>query len=273
MSGGRPGRIGLGLAIVLAWIAACAPPTLPPTPAPVHLTLSGSTAMQPLLSELVNAFQSQHPNAIVSVQAVNSTWGVHQIRSARGEPVLGAVSTAPPADVWAAPIAQDAVALIVHPSNPLQDLTWTRLQDLFGGRLWRWSDLGVQVSEDEIVVVSREEGSGTRAVFESRVMEGRPVVPTAVVMPGSEAVVQFVATHPGAIGYVSRGQVTSQVKVLDVEGVSPSPDTVADHSYGLAQPFYLIALQEPTGVARQFVDFCLSPEGQALVARRYAPVR
>ena len=220
-----------------------------------------------------------------------------------GEADLGATSVAVTENVWAAPVALDAIALVVHPDNPLENLTLAQVHDVFGGQVWRWRDLGIDLPEDEITVVSREGGSGTRMAFEVLVMahgqglldcqpvlavdrgsegssavrvegcEGTPVTPTAIVAPSSASVVDYVRAHPSAIGYVSRGYAGSGVRVVPVEGLSPAPENIHDGGYHLAEPFYLVARKEPTGAARQFVDFCLSPEGQRIVATGYVPVR
>ena len=106
-----------------------------------------------------------------------------------------------------------------------------------------------------------------------------PVTSTAVLMYGSQAVIERVASHPGAIGYVSAGYLALAqgtdlpVRVVAVEGVPPEPSRLSDGSYPLVRPVYLLAPHEPMGAARLFVDFCLSPQGQALVAQGYAPVR
>jgi phosphate transport system substrate-binding protein len=95
----------------------------------------------------------------------------------------------------------------------------------------------------------------------------------AVLAFGGADVIAFVSAHPGAIGYVSAGLVSSQVKVVGVEGDRPTPARIADGTYPLSQPFYLIAPKEPDGAAKRFVDFCLGAQGQSIVARQYLPVR
>jgi phosphate transport system substrate-binding protein len=215
---------------------------------------------------------------------------------------LGASTVAVADEVWAAPIALDAVAIIVHPDNPLRSLALAQVRDVFGGRVWRWTDLGTDWGVDEIVVVSREEGSGTRMAFEATAMiapgsgtcqprltvesGGSPegavhveacqadqVTPTAVIMVDSDAVVTYVQDHPGAIGYVSQAYASSQVQAVSIEGLEPSPADIRKGGYLLVEPFFLISLREPDGPPRAFVDFCLSAEGQAIVAQEYVPVR
>jgi phosphate transport system substrate-binding protein len=171
----------------------------------------------------------------------------------------------------------------VHAGNPLSSLTLTQLREVFSGRTWRWSELGAQASEQEIVVVTRETGSGTRAAFERQVLRSSPaqdaaMTTMAVLRLSSARMVAYVAEHPAAVGYVALGALDAapdraQVKVLAIEGVAPGPAQVAAGDYPLSLPIHLVAPAEPTGAARRFLDFCLGPQGQRLVAERYVPVR
>lgn len=121
-----------------------------------------------------------------------------------------------------------------------------------------------------LTIVSREAGSGTRAAFESLVLGDYNVALLAVVMPSSEAVLEYVARTPGAIGYVSTlwlGQPAADgVRVPPVEGRLPTASAVADGSYPLVRPLYLAAVSEPAGDVRAFAQWALGSEGQAVVA-------
>ncbi len=257
--------------VLILICSACATPPVPTPTRPVQVvSVSGASAMAPLLAALAEAFEQASPDVQIRIQTVNSAVGLAQVR--QGHADLAAVAAEPPADLWRAPIALDGLALIVHIDNPLDTLTEAQAQALFGGRLWHWHDLGVTMAEDEITILSREEGSGDRMVFET-LMKGLPVTPTAVLLFGAQAVVDFVATHPGAIGYVSQGMLSPQVKALRLEDVAPTRETVAQQRYRLIRPFFLVAVTEPDGPARAFVDFILGEQGQAIVARQYAPVR
>jgi phosphate transport system substrate-binding protein len=112
-----------------------------------------------------------------------------------------------------------------------------------------------------LTVVSREEGSGTRAAFESIVLGGESATLNAVVMPSSEATVEYVASSPGAVGYVSTGHLDESVRVLPVEGVLPTRQTINDGSYPLWRQLYLASVGEPTGEAREFSQYVLSGGG------------
>lgn len=262
------GRIWLLIGL-LTLLAACGAPTL--SSELIRLTVTGSTTMTPLLAELIEAYHTRFPQVSVAIEEGSSRLGLMRLKE--GKTTLGASSWLPAEDaaaVWSAPVAIDGIAVIVHPDNPAAALTLAQLREVFSGRSWDWAELG---GAGEAQVISREEGSGTRAAFEARVMEGQPVTPTALVMPGSQAVADYVAAHPDAIGYVSMGYLSEQIKALAVEGVLPTPKTVADGAYHLTRPLFLVAPQEPDGAARSFVDFVLSAEGQRIVGQHYGRVR
>ncbi len=254
---------------LLALLTACSTPTL--SPQPVRFTIVGSTAMTPLLAELVEAYQAHFSQVSITIEGGGSRLGLARVKD--GEVALGASSWLPAeeeATVWSAPVAVDGIAVIVHPDNPVTALTLAQLREVFSGQLWHWAELG---GAGEIQVVSREKGSGTRTAFETRVMEGQRVTPTALIMPGSQTVADHVAAHPEAIGYVSMGYLSEQVRALLVEGVTPTPTTVAQGKYHLTRPFFLVALEEPSGAPRSFVDFALGTQGQQIVGQHYGRVR
>jgi phosphate transport system substrate-binding protein len=278
----------------------CATPTPTRVTAQASIKVSASTAALPLLTRLARAFEAREPWATVVIEEVNSYYALRQVQA--GAVDLGACAIAVDDRVWTAPLALDAVAIVVHGDNPLENLTLAQVRDVFGGRAWRWEDVGIEWEETEIVVVSREEGSGTRMAFEAAAMTvpgsascaprltvdpqapaelrvevetcpADPVTPTALIMMGSEAVAAYVEQHRGAIGYVSQAYVSSMVKAVSIEGLEPSPADIQGGGYLLVEPLYLVAPVEPDGTARAFVDFCLGAEAQAIVGKSYVSVR
>ena len=237
---------------------------------PVHLNVAGSTSMQPLVEELAQAYSERHKHVTITVEGRSSLLGIELVR--QGEVDIGMSSWKEPEDAsrWSTPIALDGIAIVVHPRNPVEGLTLLQLRYILFGQVWDWRDVGGQAGG--IVAISREDGSGTRAVFEEMVMKGKRVTPTAVVMPNSQAVVEHVAEHPQAIGYVSMGHLSQEVKVLEIEEAAPTPDSVRQGAYHLLRPLFLITRQEPTGEIKGFVDFVLSPTGQSIVGRKYGRV-
>jgi phosphate transport system substrate-binding protein len=238
---------------------------------PVHLRVAGSTSMQPLVEELAQAYSERHKHVTIAVEGRGSLVGIELVRQREADIGMASCKERGDASLWPTPIALDGIAIVVHPQNRVEGLTMLQLKDIFFGRIWDWRDVGGW--SREIVVVCREDGSGTRVVFEESVMQGKRVTPTAVVMPNSRAVVEYVAQHPEAIGYVSMGHLIQEVKVLEIEEVVPTPDSVRQGAYHLLRPLFLITRQEPMGEIKGFIDFALSPTGQSIVGRKYGRVK
>lgn len=276
-------------------LAACQPPEVAPRRTTV-LRIAGSTAMQPVLYDLTTAFTRQHPTIVFEVTGGNSATGEEQAMAGQvdlaastliSSTVADAVGqSARPSAVIRIPIGLDGLAIIVHPDNPVAQLTMTQVQALYNGRILTWADVGG--SALDVRLISREEGSGSRQLFDTRVMGEERVSLTAVVMPTSRDVVDYVATHPNAIGYVSRAYVnnaveqatqnpagaeTPAVKVVALEEQLPTQQAIQTQSYPLIQPLYLVSRVRPTGALQQFIDFALSPAGQTIVARYHGRVR
>lgn len=253
------------------------------TPEPVTLTIAGSTEMQPVLLALTNAYQARNPQVLFSLRGGGSRLGEQWVASGRVEI---AASTANYPDSALAPglgripIGLDGVALIVHRENPVEALTVAQVRSLYSGRALQWQDVGGE--ERDVLLVSREDGSATRQLFEERVMGAERVALTAVVMPTSRDVVEYVATHQAAIGYVTAGALGGApdppaegqtVQTLRLEGRLPIGPDVAGQQYPLARALYLLVRTEDVPAVQGFVDFVLGAEGQAIVAEYHIPVR
>ena len=267
----RPRRLGGALpaffrgVVLLLTLSACAEtPRVTPTPATIRIATSSTLSL--LLDDLGDLYGADHPWVTIQSESLDSAAALDLLNGAVD---LAFVSWLPPdlgARLWNSPLAYDAVAVIVHPTNPLTGLSLAQLRDVFQGRVVDWSALGW--TSESLIVVSREEGSGTRAAFEEAAMEGRPVTLNAIVQPGSEAMIDYVARTPGAIGYVSRGRATSAVKPIAIEGVDPSPLNVVNGTYPIGRVLYVAARSEPAGAVRDFVAWLLSADGQQTIAER-----
>ena len=268
----RPRRLGSGLpaffrgVVLLLTLSACAEtPRVTPTPATIRIATSSTLSL--LLDDLGDLYRADHhPGVTIQSESLDSAAALDLLNGAVD---LAFISWLPPdlgARLWNSPLAYDAVAVIVHPTNPLTGLSLAQLRDVFQGRVVDWSVLGW--ASENLIVVSREDGSGTRAAFEEAAMEGRPVTLNAIVQPGSEAMIDYVARTPGAIGYVSRGRATSAVKPIAIEGVDPSPLNVVNGTYPIGRVLYVAARSEPAGAVRDFVAWLLSADGQQAIAER-----
>jgi len=171
-------------------------------------------------------------------------------------------------------VARDAIAIVVHPSNPVNRLTFQQISDIYAGRITDWQEVGGETRP--VVLLSRESNSGTYVYFLENVVrmgdEESDLLfsPGALLMPSSEGITAEVSDNPNTIGYDGLGYVTPEQKVVavarDATGpfVLPSVDSVNDGSYPIARPLYMYTAGEPTGQVAAFLDWVMG-EGQAIV--------
>jgi phosphate transport system substrate-binding protein len=261
------------LLICLLAVAAACTQTPTSTIEAVQFSLVADTSTAPLVDELVAAYLADRPHVTIQVaRAANAQRTLEALQA--GQFDLASISWLPEREkaadtLWYRPYARDALVVITHPTNPVGGLTVLQLRTVFQGQLLYWTELG-GLSFDVTPVV-REDGAGARWSFESLVLGGRAVTPTAVVMPSNEMVVEYVSATPGAIGYISSGWMVPAVNVLAVESTTPSPASVAEGRYLLARPFFLVAGAEPVGGLAEFAEWVRVGEGQEVVKRLYAP--
>ena len=263
----------LVILLVMQLCACSAAPTA--TPAPERLRIAGSTSMTAVLRDLAAEFQAKNPNVLVEVQGGGSSVGWDELRAERVE--IAALSgwdegQPVPEGYRLTPVGRDAVAVIVHAQNPISNVTTLQLRALFAGEILDWSALGGSAGEPAIV--SREDGSGTRAAFEARIMGGQRVTLNALVMPTTEAMVDYVATHRSAVGYVVSSAIPDgRVKIVPVEGLLPSAEAVRTGAYYLSRVLHLAVREPPPTGVQAFLDFVQGPVGQSIIETHHAPTR
>jgi phosphate transport system substrate-binding protein len=183
-------------------------------------------------------------------------------------------------------VGYDALAVFLHKDNPAESLSLEQLAAVYGrdGGAEKWSDLGLSVpgcSSDEIVVVSRQNNSGTYAYFRKAVLGKRGKYRMGTLdMHGSKDVVDLVEKTPCAIGYSGLAYATDHVKMVCIQTatgggcVNPSVETASDASYPIARPLFMYTDGEPAGAIKQYMDWIMSDAGQCILLRKgYAPVR
>jgi phosphate transport system substrate-binding protein len=229
-----------------------------------QLSVSGSTTLLPIAEQSGEAFHEQHPEIAVLVSGLGSSAGIEAVSAGTAdigtssrdlkpeEGSLGLVDT---------PVAYDGIAVIVSPQNGVNNLTMTQLQGIFAGKIRNWKEVGG--ADRRIDLVNRDEASGTREAFKKIVMKDVPFDPAAAVLPGTGQVRDVVARAGGAIGYISLGFVeprftTVRVKAISVDGVAPSEKSVANRTYPIGRTLHFFTKGEPTGSAKQYIDFVLS---------------
>jgi phosphate transport system substrate-binding protein len=229
-----------------------------------HLTLAGSTSVQPVAEKWAAAYERQRPAVAVTVQGGGSTAGVRAALSGAAQIGLSsrALSSDESAKLRSVVVARDGIALVVHPTNPLSDLSRRQVERIYAGAVRSWSSLGGR--ELRITAITREEGSGTRAAFESLVMSKNPIAASTLVQDSTGAVRQMVSSDPAAIGYLSIGLVDRSVKALRLDGVAPAEAAIDAGSYPLVRPFLFLLPSAQNQKSADFVAWVTGPEGRAL---------
>lgn len=183
-------------------------------------------------------------------------------------------------------VGYDALAVFINSANPVKMLTFDQIKDIYirDGKATKWSDLGLKVpgcGSDEIVVVSRQNNSGTYAYFRKAVLGKRGKFRQGTLdMHGSKDVVDLVEKTPCAIGYSGLAYATDHIKMACIakedggECVNPSVKTASEHSYPIARPLFMYTNGEPQGAVKQYLDWIKSDEGQCILKKKgYAPAR
>jgi phosphate transport system substrate-binding protein len=264
-------RAKRAIAIVTFTLVSCSSQVIPastPAPTPTTLRLYGTTATLPLIQDLTSAYSLTHPNIIFETQVGNYRSMIDRVMQLE---IPYFVTTHLPIDspLLGYPIGQDGIAVIVHPDNPITSLSVEQMRQIYEGEITNWREVGG--SDLPIEVVSREDGSGTRAEFESQVMGARQTTLLARLAPSSAAVVISVASLVNAIGYVSISYIDNRVRAVTLDGISATQENVANNTYPLRSIIYVAGIEEPITDFRAFIAWIQSPEGQAIVAQQYAP--
>lgn len=255
------GTVALFLLAGLAVVDSCSR-----TPADKGLTVAGSTSIQPFADRWAEVYMEEHPGIAVNVQGGGSSAGIQAARSGAAD--IGMSSRAlkdDEKDLFEIVVARDGLAIIVHPENPVHDMSLVQVQNIFAGNIRNWRYTGGP--DREIHVVTREEGSGTRGAFQEMVMGKSRIFPRAIVQDSNGTVREIVANDPASIGYISLGLVNERVKAVRLEGVEPSREQIEEKKYPLVRPFLFVTNGLPKPAARQFINFVLSREGQELIER------
>ena len=230
------------------------------------ITVAGSTSVEPFAELLAEEYMLHHPHSHIYVQGGGSTAGIEAVMSQTAN--VGMSSRNLIGDekkLYSVTIARDAIAIIVNPKNPVQDISLDQIRHIFSGKIKNWKELGG--ASHPIVLVTREEGSGTREAFQKFVMGKEDISLEALVQDSNGAVRQVVASNQNGIGYISLGLVNDQVRALKISGVEPNLADIEKGKYTLVRPFLFVFNDEPTGEAKSFLEFVLSPLAQKLLLK------
>lgn len=251
----------------------------------VYIENKGSDTMVNLALGWAERYQVVKPNVQISVTGGGSGTGIAALfnntvdlanasREIKSEEIerARAIGNEPIEFV----VARDAIAIVVHPDNPVNALTLPQLSDIYSGKINNWRELGGD--DRPIVRLSRETNSGTHVYFLEVVLRlGQPDNKTlfatnTLLLPSSEGIIHEVRQNPNAIGYDGLGYVPHDLKVLSIAEttggvyITPSVETVNTGKYPIARDLYIYTIGQPEGAVKEYLDWILSEEGQQIVA-------
>lgn len=235
------------------------------------VTLAGSTAFQPFAEKLAEKFMETHPEVRINVQGGGSIVGLQAVRANAVQVAMADLVNLPddivdPNGVFThTAVARDGIAVIVHPENPIKNLSTEQVSQIFQGKIENWKDVGGK--DEEISVVSREKGSGTGKSFEDLVLKGAPLTKKSLFQESNGTVRETVSVIPNSIGYLFMGLLNEKVKPVDLDKQSPTEYNILKGKYKLVNQVYFIWNNQVDPVSKSFIDFVLSEEGQKIIAR------
>jgi phosphate transport system substrate-binding protein len=261
-------------AVLAAGLAAAVLYGSTPAQATERIVITGSSTIAPLIAEIAKRFEQQHPDVRIDVQTGGSHRGLNDAR--RGLADIGMVSRAlkdDERDVTPIVLAYDGVTMIVHKDNPVAELSKAQIVDIYTGKIENWSALGGP--DEDIVVVNKAEGRSTLESFVEYFGVQTKDIKADAVVGDNEQGIKTVAGSPYSIGYVSIGNAEYDagkgvpIKLLPLEGVPASRETVANQKFPIVRPLNLVVSKEPTGVVREFIQFTTSRDVRDVVESFY----
>ncbi len=232
-----------------------------------NVLTDGSTSMEKVIGGLGEAFEKRNDGITFTYNPTGSGTGIKAVQEGRCD--LGLSSRAlkdeeKQSGLKETILAYDGIAIIMHPDNPIKNLTLKNISDIFSGKIKNWKEVGGK--DAEIVLIGREAGSGTRDGFES-ITQTKDACKYRQELTSTGDVITTVSKNQNAIGYASLAAIKDQVKVVQVDGVSPSEKTIKDGSYVVQRPFIFVTKkdQKLSDSAQKFFDFALSKDAVSYI--------
>jgi phosphate transport system substrate-binding protein len=234
------------------------------------VTISGSTSVEKIGNAVAEEFMALYPSVEVTYEGIGSSGGVKNANNGVTQIGTASRNLKEEEKSWGltqVAIAYDGVAVITHPDNNLKGLTKDQVKAIFKGEITNWSEVGGK--DEEIVVVSREDGSGTRGAFEEIVDFEDALTSKALIADGNGNVQTTVANNPKSIGYVSFTYINETVNALLIDDVEPTAEKVVEGLYSISRPFLMIYHEDNMSKeTKAFMEFILSSEGQDIVEEK-----
>jgi len=246
-----------------------------------YITVKGSDTMVHLASDWAEIFMKTNPKLEVSVTGGGSGTGIAALLNnmtsicaasrnikKKEKEIAKQKGIAPKETV----VARDGIAVVVNPANPVSELTIEQIKKIYTGAYENWNQVGGP--NKNTVITSRDSSSGTYVFFQEHVLAKQDYSEKAMLMPATSSIIQTVSSNKWAIGYVGLGyalKAKGKVKMIKIKtdanaaSIKPSKEAVRSGKYPISRGLFLYTNGKPTGTIKQFVDFCLSTEGQKIV--------
>ncbi|NTU53031.1 MAG: phosphate ABC transporter substrate-binding protein [Chlorobiaceae bacterium] len=235
------------------------------------IVIDGSTTVGPIAKSFASYFMKKYQTPVTVSESgsgngakslINGSCDIADMsRSMKPQEI--AAAKAKGINPVASVVALDGLAMVVHPSNPVRNLTESQIADIYSGKIINWRQVGG--ASFPIVVIQRESNSGTQETFKELVMKGRQVVNSAETQASNGSVKNRVSQTRGAIGFIGLGYTDSLVKKVSVNGVTPSAATVNNHTYMLARELFMYTNGRPAGMVGRFVDLPKTLDGKRII--------
>jgi len=245
-----------------------------------QVVINGSTTVLPVAQAAAEEYMKSHGDVSISISGGGSGNGIKSLIDGTTDIANSSrflkeseVKSAMEKGMYPVPfrIAMDAIVPVVHPKNPVQDLTIEQLSLIYQGKIKNWKEVGGQ--DLQMVIVSRDTSSGTYEVWEEKVLHKAKVAPQAQLQASNGAVAQAVSKNRYAIGYIGFGYLNKDVKALKVNGIEATMASALSGVYPVSRPLFMFTRGWPTGAVSDFMNYVLSPKGQEIVKKEgYIPL-
>ncbi|MBP6218668.1 MAG: phosphate ABC transporter substrate-binding protein [Oligoflexales bacterium] len=231
------------------------------------LKMAGGTAHIPFMQDLARDLHKKNPKLKILIAGGGSGVGVQQL----GLGLIDIANTGRPLSheekhrhgLISYPIALDAIVLVVHPTNPLADLSRQKAQSIFSGTTLTWENIPGNKSIHTYV---RDEASGTQVIFIEKILTGKKLAPYANFTNSQGAMKLAVSQDPAGIGFLSYGYLDSSVKAIHFDGVKAELKTIQKKSYPLVRELYIHTKKNPSPLVKSFIEYALSPSSAPAIA-------
>lgn len=248
-----------------------------------RIVIKGSDTLgAKLVPQLAEEFKATKPDATFDIAAEGSTTGIAAIidgtaqigmSSREVKPTEIAAAKEKNVELKPVTVAHDGLGVIVSAGNPIKNLTKKQVEQIFTGEIADWSAVGGPAGK--ISIYTRNTSSGTYSDWKELAMKKRDYAPSAQKMAGHEQIAAEVGKNANGIGYVGLAYMKAAgIKVIPIDNVMPTAAAVRDNSWPYARPTFYYTNGEPTGTAKQFIDFTVGDSGQKIVERvGFVPIR